>query len=787
MLRSLHLLGCLISAPLPFLAAAEPPAALTSFLDAHCLECHDAEVKKGGLNLLDLAFTPDETPNFATWQRVFERVRDGEMPPAKKPRPGDEERGTFLTALEEPLLAADRAKIAENGRVQGRRLTRTEYENSLHDLLGIDLPLAKLLPEDPETHGFETVATGQQLSYHQLSRYLDTADIALDEAFDRAMKGDTPWRREFKPAELIKNGRGNYRGPELRDGKSITWPITLQFTGRMRPTAAPASGWYRVTLKDVTAINPGSDGAVWGTLRSGECDSDAPTLSLLGLIEATKEPRDLVFEGWIEKDHQLELRPNDGTLKNAPTGAKGGNISYEGRNLAKEGYSGIAHRGIVMERIYPHGDRAEVKRALFGEEGLEKWKADPAAAIDPLVARFARRAFRRPVAAEQLAPHRAIAAAALAEGATLPEALRAAYRSVLCSPRFLTLVEAPGTLDDHAIAARLSYTLWSGPPDWKLRQLADKGALRDPDTLTKEIDRLLADERARRFVNAFTGQWLKLKQIDFTAPDPRQFRTFDPVLQESFVQETRAYFADLIREDRSIDHLVDSRHAFLNGRLARHYRLDVPLTPGGGLQKVALPGSKEGKVRGGLATQGAILKVTADGTHTSPVIRGVFINERLLGVHIPAPPPGVPAIEPDIRGAVSIRDQLAKHRESESCVSCHLTIDPPGFALESFDPVGGWRTQYGTGKNGAKVDPSGTTREGAAFDDIISWKAIQRERDEALAGGFVRHFLTYATGSAPRFSDEAMLDGIVAATAADQYGVRSLVIAALTSEIFLTK
>jgi hypothetical protein len=440
-----------------------------------------------------------------------------------------------------------------------------------------------------------------------------------------------------------------------------------------------------------------------------------------------------------------------------------------------------------MERIHPHGDRAEVKRALFGEEGLEKWKADPAAAIDPLVARFARRAFRRPVAAEQLAPHRAIAAAALGEGATLPEALRAAYRSVLCSPRFLTLVETPGPLDDHAIAARLSYALWAGPPDWKLRQLADKGTLRDPDTLTQEIDRLLADERARRFVNAFTGQWLKLKQIDFTAPDPRQFRTFDPVLQESFVQETRAYFADLIREDRAIDHLVDSSHAFLNGRLARHYRLEVPLEPGDGLQKVALPDTREGRVRGGFATQGAILKVTADGTHTSPVIRGVFINERLLGVHIPPPPPGVPAIEPDIRGAVSIRDQLAKHRESESCFSCHLTIDPPGFALESFDPVGGWRTQYGAGKSGAKVDPSGTTREGAAFDDIISWKAIQRERDEVLARGFVRHFLTYATGAVPRFSDEAMVDGIFAATAATNHGVRSLITAALSSEIFLTK
>lgn len=785
MLHRRKVLSSLLFSACATLSAAETPPSLTAFLDAHCLECHDADVKKGGLNLLDLAFSPEDPALFPTWQRVYERVHEGEMPPAKQPRPPGAESDAFLTALKDPLLDADRAAIASEGRVRGRRLTRTEYENSLHDLLGIDLLLARLLPEDPESHGFETVASGQQLSYHQLARYLDTADLALDEAFDRALKGEPEYRKSFTPAELVKNRGGNYRGPEVRDGKSLSWPIGLQFTGRMRPTAVPASGWYRITLRDVAAINPGKDGAVWGTLRSGECDSDAPTLYLIGLVEATKEPRDIVFEAWIEKDHQLELRPNDGTLKNAPTGAKGGNISYEGRNLAKQGFSGISHRGITMERIHPNGDRAEVRKALFGEESLEKWKDDPAAAVDPLVTRFATRAFRRPIDGAQVAPHRAIALAALKEGATLPEALRSAYRSILCSPRFLTLVESPGKLDDHAVAARLSYALWAGPPDWKLRQLADAGKLGDPSVLSAEITRLLDHEKADRFVRGFTGQWLKLKQIDFTAPDPRQFRAFDTVLQESFVQETRAYFGELVRTNLGVDHFVDADFTFLNGRLARHYGLDVPLEAGGGLQRVQLPGER-GRVRGGFPTQGAILKVTADGTRTSPVLRGVFINERLLGVHVPPPPPGVPAIEPDIRGAVSIRDQLAKHRQSESCVSCHLTIDPPGFALENFDPVGGWRTQYGTGDKGAKVDPSGTTREGDAFDGIVAWKEIHRERDAELARGFVRQFLTYATGAPPRFSDGEILDSIVTSTA-PEYGVRSLIAAALASEIFLTK
>ena len=786
MIRSTTSLLAAIFAGTAALGASEPPRQLVSFLDAHCLECHDADTEKGGLNLLDLDFAPGDPALFPTWQRVYERVRDGEMPPEKRPRPEADELKPFLAALSTPLLEADRKDIAERGRVRGRRLTRLEYENSLHDLLHVDIPLASLLPEDPATHGFETVAEGQQLSYHQLARYLDTADLALGEAFRRALKGDEEYRRRFTPKDLIKRGSGNYRGPDLRDGRSISWPIGLQFFGRLRATAAPASGWYRITLQQVQAVNPGADGAVWGTLRTGFCDSNAPLLSLAGLVEATAEPRDLVYEAWIEKGHQIELRPNDATLKRAPSGATGGNVSFKDRDLAAEGYSGIAHRGIVMERIHPRGSSEDVHRALFGGKGLAEWEKSPEDAVATLLPRFARLAFRRPVTKAQLAPHREIALAALGEGSGLAEALRAAYRSVLCSPRFLGFVEPPGELDAFALASRVSYALWCGPPDRKLLEAAANGSLRDPDGLAAETERLLSHPKSARFVASFTDQWLQLKEIDFTAPDPRQFSSFDPVLQESLVQETRSYFRELLDRDLGASHLVASDFTHLNGRLARHYRIDAPLSPGGGTQRVSLPENDVGRVRGGFATQGAILKVTADGTHTSPVVRGVFVNERLLGVRIPEPPPGIPAIEPDIRGAVSIRDQLSKHRESESCISCHLVIDPPGFALENFDPIGGWRRKYGGGK-GVAVDPSGTTREGDAFDDIVSWMAVESKRSDRLARGFVHHFLTYATGAAPRFSDEEHLEAIVAATTDQGHGLRSLVLAAVASPVFLSK
>lgn len=785
--------------------ASSAESTVSGFLDQHCIDCHDPDVKKGGLDLTALTFDRLDDSTAEIWQDVFRRVRDGEMPPKKKSQPEGAERSHFLGVLKEPLLKFDAEEIASKGRVRSRRLTRTEYEHTLHDLLGSDIPLRTLLPEDQVSHGFETVADGQQLSHHQLARYLDVADLALSEAFNRALKGDQPFEKFVNPKALSKSKGGNYRGPELRNGESISWPIGVQFFGRMTETSVPEDGWYRITLKGVHGINPGTDGAVWGTLRSGECYSNAPLLFLIGLVEATAKPRDLVYEAWIEKGHMLELKPNDGTINTAPTGANGGNVSFEGRDLAKQGFEGIAHKGIELKRIHPNADQVQVRKRLFGDKNPEALKLED---LDELVLRFATQAFRRPVSAEQCEPYQQIAHHGVDEGHTPAEALRTAYRAVLCSPRFLSFIEMPGPLDDHAIASRLSYALWVSMPDEDLIQLAREKQLHDPKVLAQQVERLLKDKKADRFVKSFTDQWLKLNQIDFTTPDARQFRRFDPIVQQSMLEETRAYFAELIRGDLSVSHFVDSDFAFINGRLAKHYAGENPmegkgadlkkdkrnkseaqpeknpvvfdLTPGKGLQKVSL---KPEAKRGGLVTQGAILKVTADGTSTSPVVRGVFINERILGNHIPPPPPGIPAIEPDIRGATSIRDQLDKHRNNESCASCHQTIDPPGFALENYDPVGIWRSAYGQQGKGVRVDPAGVTPDGGAFRDLSDWKQIYVQHPQKLARGFARQFLTYATGAPPRFSDEPALDEIGNTTT----NLRSILCQVILSDSFRTK
>ncbi|MGI9244734.1 MAG: DUF1587 domain-containing protein, partial [Verrucomicrobiales bacterium] len=275
-------IATLIALALPALAAGADPIRekLEPFLEEHCFDCHDDETMEGDLNLYELEFEPSHPANSRLWERVYERIESGEMPPKKKSRPDPDAKGEFLKTIAGPLLAADRKDRETRGRVHVRRLTRREYEHSVHDLLGIDIPLEELLPEDPVTHGFETVASGQQLSHFNLERYLEAADLALEEAFSRALVGDRKFSKMVPALKLGKagSGRGNYRGPET-PGKNlaIAWPMRLQFYGRMPATRVPESGWYRITLRDLHGINAKA-GAVWGTLNSGACASNEPIL-----------------------------------------------------------------------------------------------------------------------------------------------------------------------------------------------------------------------------------------------------------------------------------------------------------------------------------------------------------------------------------------------------------------------------------------------------------------------------------------------------------------------------
>jgi hypothetical protein len=813
----LSLTGMLcLSALSPAQGAASAHAtlpALSQFLEDHCLNCHEGETKKGNLDLASLSFDLGNSETFLKWEHVFDRVADKEMPPPKKTQPGEKIRTGFLDSLKGALRASDLAREKTQGRVHARRLTRVELEHSLQDVLGIESPFQERLPEDLLTEGFSTVAEGQQVSSNQLQTLLEVIDIALDNAFDQAQKERGIWKKRFVWQDLQRNPTGGVnsaRGPEGRANHQdvVSWNVnrTNDFYGRLEKTRVPAAGWYRVRVEAFTVNAPKGE-RVCASLFGGEHVSTSPERYLIGAIEADSTPAWYEFRSWMEKDDLLKLRVTDGTLprRSAPKHAQNREVI---ENLDGKGYIGIALRTVELERTDHQPDRTWQR--LFGhltpasaiaatdktphpkKQGEPSRRIpvsqNPSQDLHSLILAFAGRAYRRPVKAEEIEGHLRLAEAELRAGASFPEALRAAYRGVLLSPKFLYFDEALGPLSAQALASRLSFFLWSAPPDDELRATANSGQLLDPRVLFAQTERLLAAPAASRFVQGFTDHWLKLREIDATTPDEKLYEEFDDLLKAAMLEETRAFFLDLVRNDRSVTNLADSKHTFVNNRLAKHY--GIPPLPKPGMQQVALAPSLH---RGGLLTHASVLKVTANGTTTSPVTRGIWVLEKLLGQHIGAPPPSVPAIEPDIRGAKTIREQLEKHRAEENCAVCHRKIDPPGFVLESYDVIGGWRTNYravserGTRKEGPRVDASYHLPDGHGYKDLDSLKGALLQHPESLARTLVRNLATYSTGATPSFPDRERIEQIVAAAKNRDYGVRTLIHALVQNPLFKNK
>ena len=800
-----HPIRALVIAALPFmasvaLAASEPavaetvafPDSVKAFLSDHCIACHDGADGEGGLDLTALQGNLDAPGEMARWIRIFDRVRAGEMPPKDVDRPRQDVRGRFLQATRKWLSTHQRTQWEQLGRVRGRRLTNLQLERTLHDLLGIDIPLASLMADEPRTNGFTTVADGQPMSHFQIQKHLEVVDVALDEAFRRAPIANPDWKKTLSAKELARrNPKRRTREPEMIDGKAVTWASALVFYGRLPVTTAREDGWYRFKVK-ASALKAPEGRGVWCTVRTGRCVSSAPLMSWVGSFEATDKPQEWTFECWLPKGHMLEIRPGDRTLKQARFA--GGQVGTgEG---GPQNVPGVAIESLEMQPVYRNGGNWLLRRSLFGElkfaqakkkEPAKLTSENPKADAEKLMHAFAERAFRRPLEAEEVSPYTQMVISDLDAGAPLLDALRGGYRAVLCSPRFLYFHETPGPLDDYAVASRLSYFLWNRMPDEQLFKQAAAGKLTKPWVVKQQIERMLADDRGKNFVRDFAAEWLDLKLIDFTEPDPRLYRDFDIIVQQSMLDETHQFLQTMVDENLSVGNLIDSDFTFLNSRLARFYSIEN--VAGDELQKVSL---KPEHHRGGLLTHGAILKVTANGTTTSPVIRGLWVSERLLGVDVPPPPENVPAIEPDIRGAKSIREMLAKHRADASCASCHVKIDPPGFALENFNPAGQWRNTYYAGKKNRKykpkpIDASYDMPDGRHFKDFEAFQKLVLAKPETLAGNVAEKLITYGTGAPVTFADRYAIEQIVEQTADSNYGFRSLIAAVAAHRIFMIK
>lgn len=772
-------------------AKSGPAAKAGAFLKANCYDCHRGNDPQGGLDLTKLGDDLTDAAVEQRWVRIFDRVQEGEMPPADAAEIEPGERSAFLQNTGGWLRAFQRDRDARLGRVHARRLTRREIERSLHDLLGIDIPLADQLPEEAGSTEFTTVADGQSMSHFQMERHLAVVDVALDEAFRRAFSAEDRYERDFDAHEVARQTNRRTREPEVIDDRAVVWSSGLIFYGRIPATTAPESGWYRFKVR-AGGLKLPKHGGVWATVRSGLCVSSAPLLAWVGAFEAGEEPQEMEFTAWLPKRHMLEIRPGDVTIKKARfAGGQVGVGEGEPQNVP-----GVAIDRITMQRFHRGPDNNGIRRLLFGN--LEV-KPESRSKNESLVSRaphddaarlleaFARRAFRRPVSPEELSRFVGMSRAALDDGQDLADALRVGYRAILCSPRFLYLTEAPGRLDDHAIAARLAYLLTGSTPDDRLTQLADAQLLHESATMRAETDRLLAGPGGRRFVEDFAAEWLDLDQIDFTEPDGKLYPSFDSIVQQSMLDETHTYLETMLRDNLNVAQLIHSDYTFLNSRLARFY--DIDGITGDTLRRVEL---KPDHHRGGVLTQGAILKVTANGSNTSPVVRGVWVSERLLGTAIPPPPSNVPAIEPDIRGAKTIREILAKHRSQASCATCHVKIDPPGFALENYDPSGRWRDHYPQlvdrrRNSGPKVDASYAMPDGREFRDVEGFRELVVAAPRQLARNVAEKLLVYGTGARMSFSDREAVDKIVEQAAEENYGFRTIVQAVVTSSVFLSK
>jgi hypothetical protein len=797
---------------------------------AVCMGCHRARNPMGGLDLGSLPASFAERGIRERWIRIYDRVAKGEMPPPGVPFPAGQ-RTAVLRRWKQAIHAADHAEVVREGRGPLRRLNRDEYEQNLRDILELPhLDIRDMLPEDREGHRFNKAAETLDMSRVQLTAYLDAAEAALRQAM--AMGPEPPPVTKFRAIggaliheKVTFGGREamffakNNAGidpkqlnalkddPELEMAlfRSAHWP----YYGYPRGFVAKRSGQYRVRFSARAVVEregfrlepaPRPVPMTFRARKPSGADVSGDIRATGGVMDIQPVAREFATTIDLRESETFEY-----SLLGLPVplarNVKGGEPSYRYPPFPEGGQPGVAVQwleveGPVSASIWPPPSH----RVLFDDLGVDPDPARPAEVVRRLLRRFADRAAQEPVGAAALARFEELVLLRLSKGARFAEAMLAGYKALLSSPHFLYLREPEPGGDHFPIATRLAHFLTNTRPDAELTRMAREGRLRDGATLRRETERLIGGAGFARFVRNFTDYWLNLRHVRRDDPDIRLYPEyrFDNYLVESMEGETRAFFAAMVRENLPAEAVVRADFVYANDRLATHYGL--PPMSGSAMRAVKLP---PGSPLGGLLTQAAILKVTANGTTTSPVIRGAWIMERLIGEPPPPPPAKVPAVEPDIRGAKTIRELLAMHTKDASCAGCHARFDPVGLALENFDILGGWRTRYRGMEEGepvtgidraghdfaytlaGPVDASGRLLDGKSFRDIRELKAILAANPRQLARNLLQQFTVYATGSPVRFSDRPVVEAILDGHAATGFRVRDLIVSLVQSPIFL--
>ncbi len=829
---------------------AQQPATVKAFVTANCAPCHNSNFKQSNLDLTTLPFTPGDPANFARWARIHDRVRDGEMPPVKSAALTPASKAAFLKALETPLTAADAARYVTQGRSTWRRMNRYEYENTVRDLLGAPwLQIKELLPEDGEANHFNKSGEALDVSHVHMNQYLAAAEYALRQVlptsvtrlqpvtkryyareqnsmFGKVSFPDSPERDMFPVignaadmGVLKKTGPRTVgaANPEVREqeGLGVVASTYEPLEMRFQQFTAPVSGHYKLRLKAHSMwVGPQAAPRWWRP--NPELISAGRTTEPVTLYSEVP-PREMRFLGSFDvgpepsvNEVEVYLIKGESVRPDAVRFFRSRPPNWRNPLATEEGQPGVAFNWLEVEGPLVDQWPTQGAQLLFADlpytvnaKGVPDFQTkDPAADSRRLLKAFLQRAYRRPVPPGDIERFAVLAAKSMSAGFSFTDSMISTYTAVLCSPAFVTLEEKPGKLDSYALASRLSYFLWNSEPDSTLRTLAAENKLQDSAVLRDQTKRMLEDPKSQRFVHAFLDYWLDLRKLNNTSPDENLYNDYylDDFLVESAGNESRAFFAELIRNNLPAKNIVSSNFVMINERLANLY--GIPGVQGAAIRRVELPPDSS---RGGFLTQASVLKVTANGTSTSPVLRGVWINERILGKPVPPRPSGVPALETDTRGAATIRELLAKHRSQPVCNSCHALIDPAGFALEAFDVVGGQRDSYralgdgtkatGIGKNGQPfsfhyglpVDATGTLPDGRTFGDVRELKKLLLADDRQLARNLASQLVTYSTGAPVHFSDRPKLEAILDQTKSSDYGVNSLVGAIIQSDLFRSK
>jgi hypothetical protein len=745
----------------PLSAAPDPPDFTregVAFLQKHCVSCHGEKTRKADLALHGYRDEMSLVKDRKRWRTVLDMVHAGEMPPHPRARPTAPEVETFIRSVNLAFERADKNAKPDPGRVTVRRLNRTEYNNTIRDLVGVDFNPAEDFPSDDIGHGFDNIGDVLSLSPVLMERYLAAAESIMQRAIVPDPSKPPVRTQSARYLEPAQQADVKVRPLTAGQGKdSLNTPYRLALDGayvvRVRasgsspdqepPRVALLANGKELAIRDITAIDKREVYEVKVTLPPGDT-----RFAVTILNPAAGEKTRTVFVEWLQVEGPADTRP-------------------------------------LTQRRLLACDASKPKP----EQTLE------------VLRRFASRAYRRPVTDAELDRLVKLVQTVEARGEKWEAGVQLAMQAVLVSPKFLFRVELddrpdsaePHPLDEYQLASRLSYFLWSTMPDDELFDLAARKQL--TANLDAQVRRMLKDPKAKALVDNFAMQWLQLQRLRTFAPDPKLFPSFNDNLRAAMLGETARFFEAIIKEDRSILDLIDADFTFVNGTLARHYGITLPNAPGGDFRggrfgrfggrrggeefvRVTLPPGE----RGGLLTQASVLTVTSNPTRTSPVKRGRWVLEQLLGTPPPPPPPNVPELKDDQKAALtgSLRQRMEQHRANPACASCHAKMDPLGFAFENFDAIGTFRKKDG----GFDVDPSGVLPDGRAFKGPAELKVILKEKKDLFARNLAEKMLTYSLGRGVEYYDRPTLDRVTEALAKANYQFSTLAVEIAKSDPF---